>query len=514
MDLINKINAVWQKIGIVQRAMLVAVTLTFIAAAVFVTQWAQNPDMGLLYSNLNPDEAGMIVEKVSEQGIAYKLKSGGTSVYVPVERIAELRLTMAKEGLPKGSQKGFSIFDDEKIGVSPLVQNVNLKRALQEELAKSIQMIEGVDHARVHIVSTKQTFLRPTNTDTSAAVILKLRAGYGMSMVNIAAISHLVAGSVESLKPENITIVDSQGRLLSSNNEEGIGTGSGTVHDYKDRVEQNLSAKVEQMLATVLGPGRASVRVSAVIDMKSSNTITEKYDSQGKVPISEEITKNSEKENIATSDGTGQQPPGKETTDSIIKTEYLVGKTIEETMELPGEVVSLSVAAFVDLSPYEEASADGADTATETVTTAGPILTITDVEEVIRNSLGLKTTDALKVVDTKFNRPVQIEEIEDTGPNWQLYMALAKQGSLGLTVICALIVLKIFTKSSKSDSKTLASANLNQIAGGDGQMGLLAEGGGQTEQMNVLRQQIANAMQSNPDRAKQLFNSWVNQNGE
>ena len=512
MDLINKINAVWQKIGIVQRAMLAAVTMTFIAAAVFVTQWAQNPDLGLLYSNLTASEAGMIVEKVSEQGIAYKLKAGGTSVYVPFERIAELRLSLAKEGLPQDSQKGYSIFDNEKIGVSPIVQNVNLKRALQEELAKSIQMIEGVEYARVHIVSTKQSFLRPDDSDTSASVILKLRSGFGLSMTNIAAISHLVAGSVQSLKAENIKVVDNKGRLLSGSSDQAFGTGSGSMHDYKERVEQNLSAKVEQMLASVLGPGRASVRVSAVIDMTSSSIVTEKYDSAGKVPTKEEISKTVEKENTASSSGDNQQPLGNEKTDQTTLTEYLVGKTIEQKTELPGEIVSLAVAAFVDLSPYDQAAADGSET--ETTTQTGPVMAIADIEEVIRNSLGLKETDALKVVDTKFNRPVQAEEVVDEGPNWQLYMAIAKQGSVGLMVVCALIVLKIFSKGTKTSATELASVNANQIAGANGQMGMLPQGTGQTEQMFVLRQQIANAMQSNPDRAKQLFNSWVNQNGE
>ena len=154
------------------------------------------------------------------------------------------------------------------------------------------------------------------------------------------------------------------------------------------------------------------------------------------------------------------------------------------------------------------------DVASETNVVITMVSDTPDVEEIIRNALGLNETDSLKVVDTKFNRPVEIVESIEEGPNWPLYMAIAKQGSLGLMAICALIVLKIFSKGSKPTGMTLAASNLDQLSGGSSQMSLLPGDTGQTEQMMLLRQQIATAMQSNPDRAKQLFTSWVNQKGE
>ncbi len=503
MDLINKLNLIWQKIGIIQRAMLVTVLLTFVAAAVFVAHWSQKPDLTLLYSNLNPEEAGKITEKIAEQGIAYELKAGGTSVYAPRNKIAELRLMMAREGLPEGSQKGYKIFDDEKIGISPLVQNVNLKRALQDELAKSIQTIDGVEYARVHIVEARQTFLRPDSSETTASVVIKLKAGYILSSANIAAISHLVAGGVSGLKSENVTLVDSNGRLLSSNSDNSLDTGTGSIHDYKDRVEQSLANKAEQMLISVLGPGRASVRVSATINLTSSSTVTERYDPSGKVPIKEEIKTLTEKEGAGDPSSDEQAGGGNEKTDKVILTEFLVGKTIEQKSELAGNIESLAVAAFVDLSSPEPA--EGAESAAP----AGEMMQIADVETIIRNALGLKESDSLKVVNTRFNRPDEIV-VDTAEPKWQLYMDIAKQGSLGLMAICSIIVLKIFTRSPKPGSDAV---NSQQLSTSVNQTNLLSAGTGQSEQMMLLRQQITSAMQSNPERAKQLFNSWISQKG-
>src|SRR4030042_3027366 len=154
-------------------------------------------------------------QKISEKGIAYKIGNGGTTIDVPQEEVSQLRLDMAKAGLPESGQKGYGIFDDEKIGISPFVQSVNLKRALQEELAKSIQMIDGVTHVRIHIVSSEQTLFTSDSGKTTVSVVLRLKPGYRLSPVNIAAITHLVSGSVEGLTAENVTIIDSQGRLLS-----------------------------------------------------------------------------------------------------------------------------------------------------------------------------------------------------------------------------------------------------------------------------------------------------------
>lgn len=501
MNFFQKLNAVWQKVGLVQRALLIAIFLAFIGIGVLLVNWARRPDLRMLYQQLSPEEASKITEKINEKGIVYELRNGGTTIYVPKESVYQLRLDMAKDGLPEGQQGGYRIFDKEKIGVSPFVQNVNLQRALQEELAKSIQMIDGVVHARVHIVTPEQTLFTSEAGGTTASVVLRLKPGYRVSALNISAITHLVSGSVEGLTADNVTVIDSQGRLLSTQSDNTLASGAGTVQEYRERVEQNLSNKVEEMLKTVLGPGRATIRVSTVIDMNSINTVTEKLEPKG-VATKEEITSGSETEPAAASEAGQPAVAGGIKKDETIITEYEVGKTVKQEVILPGTIRSLSVAAFVDLSLTD---------ANDTASTGGSamIMQLAEVEEIIRNALGLKETDAIKVVNVKFHRPAIESTIDEKPSSWPRIMAIVRHASLGIMAICALLVLKIFKGARK---KAAAIAPPAQLTGGEGPAGFLPAETVTSEPL-VLRRQITSALQRNPDQVKQLFSSWLEEKG-
>lgn len=491
MAVLHRIKAIWDKIGLVQRALLVTIVVTFLIVGGLLVHWAQRPDMRLLYQDLAPEEASQITEKIGEKAIVYELRNGGTSIYVPKESVYQLRLDMAKEGLPSGGQGGYKIFDNEKIGVSPFVQSVNLKRALQDELAKSIQMIDGVSHARVHIVNPEQKLFATDEEQTSASVVLRLRPGYRLSGVNIAAITHLISGSVKGLKAENVTIIDSEGRLLSGKGDSGMASGASTVQDYKDRVEQGLVRKAEDMLAMVLGPGRATVQVSAVIDMNNISTITETYDPTGKVATKEEITSKSE---MGATPSGQKAAPGTTKKDETTTTEYQVGKTVKQQTVLPGKIKSLSVAAFVDLSVDANDTSAGGQTAL--------IMPVADVEEVIRNALGLQGTDSLKVVNARFHRTPEALIEEDPSP-WPRYMAMARQLSLGLMAVCAVAALRIF---SRARSKAAEADQGQLLPGAASESGALLPAA--AEPMAV-RRQIAQALKQNPDQVRQMFLSWI-----
>ncbi len=495
MELLHKIALVWQKISLVQRALLAAVLVASAIIGSLLVHWARRPDMRMLYQELTPGEAARITDKIAEKEIAYQLRDGGTTIYVPREHVYQLRLDLAKEGLPAGEQSGYKLFDDEKIGVSPFVQNVNLSRALQDELAKSIQMIDGVAHARVHIVNPEQNLFASEEGRTSASVVLRLKPGYRLSGVNIAAITHMVSGSVKGLKSEDVTVIDSQGNLLSGQNDSTLATGAGTVHDYKERVEQGLVKKAEDMLTMVLGPGRATVRVSAVVDMNSVSTVTEIYDPSAKVATKEEITNNSE----TGAGNAGQQAAaGSTKKDETILTEYQVGKTVKQQIVLPGEIRSLSVAAFVDLYVRD---------ANDTTTAAQPalIMEVAEVEQIIRTALGLKEADSLKVVNARFRQPTE-SLMEDEPTAWPRYLALARHLSLGIMAVCALIVFRIFSRARGKAAATLQAKQLTE--GGSTGGGLLPQGSPAAEPV-LLRRQITHALRSNPDQVREMFLNWI-----
>jgi len=502
MSFLQKIQAVWDNISLVQRALLIGVVVMLGIVGALLVQWAGKPDMRLLYQQVSPEEASKITEKIKEQGIAYELRNGGTTIYAPEEHIYQLRLDMAKDGLPVGEQGGYSIFDKEKVGASPFAQEVNFKRALQEELAKSIQMIEGVDYARVHMVNAEKNIFASKSRQTTASVVLRIRPGYTLSALNIAAITHLVAGSIEGLTSDKVTVIDSQGRLLSSESDQAGGTHkAGTVQAYKERVEQSLENKVEDMLTTVLGPGRAAVRVSAVIDMNSVSTVKETYEPKG-VVSKEDISKNEEKPGAAAGDGAGAAQ-GKSTKDETITTTYEIPKTVEQRDVLPGKIISLSASAVVDLSI---ADANG----TEEGAGSGKIMQLADVEKLIRNSLGLEPTDidSLTVIDAKIYRPMEnLVEIEPS--SWPRYMANVRQSSLGIMPVCALLVLRVF-KGAKN--KAMAAGIPGQLPAGEtSELAGLMAAPEQASDSLALRRQISGALRKNPEHVKKVFAGWIDE---
>ncbi|MEN6428848.1 MAG: flagellar basal-body MS-ring/collar protein FliF [Phycisphaerales bacterium] len=492
MEILQKLLLIWQKISLVQRVMLAAVALAALLIGTLLVHWAKKPDLRMLYQDLEPSEAAKITEKIAEKEIAYELRDGGTTVYVPRQYVYQLRLDLAKDGLPATEQNGYKLFDDEKIGISPFVQNINLNRALQDEMAKSIQTIDGIAHARVHIVSPEQKLLTSDEEQTTASVILKLRPGYRLSGTHVAAITHLVSGGVKGLKAENVTIIDSNGRLLSGKGDSAMTSGASTAQDYKERVEQGLVRKAEDMLTTVLGPGRATIQVSAVIDMNSISTITETYDPTGKVATKEESTTKSETGATAA----GQKAaPGTTKKDETVSTEYQVGKTVKQHTVLPGEIKSLSVAAFVDLSADANQVGAGGPPATA--------MTVTDVEQILRTALGLKETDSIKVVSAQFHRSTEVLAEEESSP-WPQYLAMARQLSLGIMAVCAMVVLRIF---SRARGKAVAAQT--ELPQGAAAGGMLTSGEPTVAEPLLVRRQIAHALKQNPDQVRQMFLSWI-----
>lgn len=486
---LDNLKELWNRTSLVQRVLLLAIVMACLGAAFLMVDYVRKPDLAMLYSSLNPEEGGKIVEKLRDEGCAYEVRNGGTAIFVPSDKVYALRLSLASQGLPKGEQAGYRILDDEKIGASPFSQRVNYNRAIEGELSKTIGMIDGVVNARVHVAQPEASLFADTAKQTSATVVLALRSGARLSPSNVAAVVHLLAGSVEGLAPEKVVVVDAAGTLLSGEGGNELAKKAGSFLDYKGQVEQYLSRKAEEMLIAALGPGRATVRVDATIETISLNSTTETYDPQKRVITKEELKSSS------TAGDAGAAGGGKE---EVSTNEYLVSRTVETKSELPGQVKSLSVAAFVDLTP--PASADGA-------APAQAALTIEDVQAIIQNAIGpMVTAQNIKVVNTPFYKPaLQADAGQDAQASRQFYLDIASRASLGLLAVGALLALKVIRKGR---DKALAGAAMGGTAAlaGAGAAALSAE-----SQMdpNLLRARITRALQDNPEEVKRLFTNWV-----
>ena len=511
--MLESLRQIWERLGLGQRALLVLILAACIGASALLVGWARKPHMALLYSGLEPGEAAKVTEKIQDAGVPYELKDGGTTIYADSKKIYSLRLSMAASGLPAGQNRGYQLLDETNIGISSFKERVNFTRAIEGELAKTIQLIEGVNLAKVHLVRPESRAFSSKQKTASATVVLGLKPGWRLSPSKVAAIIHLVAGGVEGLAPGGVVVVDSSGRLLTREGDNEFAGAAGSYLDYKGRVETYMAGKVEDLLVAALGPNRVSVRVDAEIDMSNVSETIEKYAPKGvltKEDTSTPVAMGGGKDKSG--DGDGKATSGGVTVGNKKElTEYKLSRTVSTTTELPGKIKSLTVAAFVDLSPPPVPEvAEG-----EEPPPPQKMPSLEDIEALIRNAIGIKAADkaTLKVVETTFPQPAEAALAstlpQDDGgmmsPAFLLQMA--RQASLGILVLGALLMLKIFSGAKKK--AILARQGQAGLESGDGAGRLLLP----TEIAEIdpkqLRSHISHALQENPDAVKRLFQRWV-----
>lgn len=337
---------------------LVVSVLVGVALLAFV---GSRPDFEVLYGNLAEEDATRVVSKLQELGVPYELGLGGRIIEVPREQIDELRLTLAGEGVLRGGSVGFELFDKDSWNMSRFVQEVNYRRALEGELARTISSVDEVERARVHLVLPERSpFVGDEQARPKASVVLTLRNGGRLAPKRVKGIVYLVSGSVEGLHPEDVSVIDTEGSLLTGTNrsEEEIGGVSSHQMEYRRELENNLEQRVTRMLEKIVGPGNAIVRIAAELDFRKVEKQEELYDPDSVVVRSEQ--KRSEKVAGSLAGGTpglGSNQPG-ETAGSVLSRgmpsemkeqvlNYEINKVVKRMVESAGAVERLSVAVLL-----------------------------------------------------------------------------------------------------------------------------------------------------------------------
>ena len=276
--LFKNIGSVVSQMSPSQVMMLLGVIAGTIIGGTYVVGWVGDTTYSTLYSGLDEAEAGEVVTYLSENKIPYQITGNGRTIEVPSSDVYQVRLSLASQGLPRGGNIGYSIFDQNNLGMTDFLQNLNFRRALEGELTRTITQLNEVQAARVHIVMPKERLFKEDQKEATASVVLKL-SGLGLSKQKVNGISHLVASSVEGLKPANITILDYNGNLLSSGqkNDEVAGLSSSQLEANK-QVEQYLENKAQTMLDGVLGLQKAIVRVTADLNFQQLERTSEIFD--------------------------------------------------------------------------------------------------------------------------------------------------------------------------------------------------------------------------------------------
>lgn len=281
-------NALFQQLknlGPMRLAALAGVGVGLLAFIIyFATRFAATP-MELLYGNLEAADSNRIVQELEAQNIPFELRNGGSEIYVPADQVLRQRVSMA-ELASGGATVGYEVFDDmDSLGATNFMQNVNLVRALEGELARTIAAIENVKAARVHLVMPKRELFSRETQEPSASIYVKMQSGR-LNQQQVNAVQHMVAAAVPQLEPSRISIVDEQGTLLSRNFENDADMLAFTRQEMRLKVEQSMARSVEQLLEQTVGPGKVRAEVSAELNFDRTVTEEDIYDPESAVPRS------------------------------------------------------------------------------------------------------------------------------------------------------------------------------------------------------------------------------------
>ncbi|MBP2673411.1 MAG: fliF, partial [Deltaproteobacteria bacterium] len=341
-----------------KQAIAVAVTVASIALVVLAFSWSQKEDYQILFTNLSETDSGQIAQKLKEMKVPYRAEAGG--IYVPSDKVYDVRLQLASQGLPQGGGIGFEIFDKTSFGTTEFVQKLNYKRALQGELARTIMAMGAVEQCRVHLaIPERSLFVREGEEERpTSSVLVRLRQGKNLSPTQVEGIVHLVASSVEGLDSKDVTVVDTKGNVLSKSSGDVAGMNSGQF-EFQGSYAKDLEARIASILEPVVGKGKVRAKVSAEIDMSRVETTEEKFDPESQVVRSEQ--KQTEKSSTVGASGVpgvSSNLPGKKTAASTPSqgasekqsqtVNYEITKVVSRTVNTPGLVKKITAAVLVD----------------------------------------------------------------------------------------------------------------------------------------------------------------------
>jgi flagellar M-ring protein FliF len=437
-----------------------------IALVVGVWLWSQKPEYSVLFSNIDEKDGGAIIAALTQQNVPYRVENGGAAILVPAQRANELRLTLANQGLPKGGSVGFELMENEKLGLSQFHEQVNYQRALEGELARTIQSIDSIAAARVHLAIPKQTAFLRNEQKPTASVVVSLRPGRKLENIQIAGIVHLIASSVPEMAADQVSLIDQNGNLLA-HQRKGPALDE-TQLEYVQSIEEGYIARIQKILEPVLGTKNFRAQVTADVDFDDTEMTSESYkpNPNPNTAIRSQQTAESTSNNpgaIGVPGALSNQPPvpasAPLTSPAIVSTpqsgtssstplnssktattNYELDKTVQHVKRSLGQVRRLSVAVVVN-NKAEKNPKDGS--IKSVALTEDEVKKINDV---VREAVGYddKRGDTINVTNTAFTDPVT-EDI----PHLPFYkdpdiLAMIKEGARWL--VLALVLLLVYRK--------------------------------------------------------------------
>ena len=526
-QILLQLQNLFKSLGLGKRIALLILAVGSIAGFVFLMNWAGEPEFHPLYSNLAANDAGIILNRLKEQKIPYRLSADGSTILIPQERIYETRMALASEGVPQGGSIGFELFDDTKLGMTEFEQNVNYQRALQGELVRTINGFAEVESCRVHIVMPEKSLFIDEQESASASVVLKLHHGKWLSQQQIQGIVHLVSSSVSRMNPENVTVVDSNGRLLTGQNDpSGVASLSSDQLDYQAKIERKLENRVLSMLEKALGANRAIVRVSCALNFKRHEMTEERYLPENQVVRSEQMFNETTREKDPTPQGIpGIQSNLPETSPALNKTtdsenttfakqdrtvNYEIGKLTSRTLEPVGTMERISVAVLVDGTYQSNAKEDGKLESTYVPRSAEEL---TKIENLVKSAVNFVAArgDKVEVVNIPFESARIVEpEADSMIESWlsklKNYKPYFKYTFLSLFLILTFIfvvqpLIRWLTAQTETDTEILEQLPKT--------VGELEEDYGADPKQLTFKDQVSQLIASDNEASVGVMRDWL-----
>jgi len=523
-EILDAVRNFWKKLTGPQKIILVAAPVIVATALITLIFWASRPEYTVLFSDLKTEEAGAITEALKGLDVQYQLADGGSTIEVPHKNVAEVRLQLANQGLPSESTFSFDYLNEMRIGETDEDRKLRYILGLQTELEQTIGTLDGVEYARVHIVMPENALFSEQQEATTAAVTIKRKYGKEMSEDQVRAIANLLSYSVEGLSIDKVTIVDTNGNVLS----DILGSStspqklSATQLQVQQTYENDIQSSVQTMLDKVFGAGNTIVRANATLDFDQKK-ITSQKSEDGAVTSRQEV---SEKSSSTSANGgvagtetnvpgypvTGQSGTTSTSEKNSLTENFQPSVTQEETIVSPGQIKRLTVSVLADSDSVTDEQLD-------------------NIKNIVSSAVGYNQDrgDVIEAARLPFEKTTALEKqaaIEEAARKAQILLYAEIGGGVLLAIILLIAILR-----SRSKKKELAIESMDMADGSkfvtlqeaeqilasqieaerQADLKLARKRAKTTEEIEKekIRQEVEKYTMENPDDVARLVKTWL-----
>jgi flagellar M-ring protein FliF len=456
--MLNQFQRMRQLIGQMSGGMQVAaagILIAVIAGALFFATRSEPARMEVAFSGMTTEDAASVADVLRDNGVEYEVSSDGSTIRVPSDRVADARLMAASQGLPDGGTVGFELFDNTSFGVTNFQQQVNFQRALEGELARTINRLDAVQSSRVMLAMPEESLFIDDQQPTTASAVLRLKSGQSLPPDQLRGIAHLIAGSVEGLEPQDITIVSTEGMMLWDGAAVAQTPMAGAEDQFTARqtYETSLERSIQEIVERVVGAGQSSVSVSAVMNWDQRTVENQTFSPEGLEP-----QVRSQQETLRTTTSSTEGAGGVPGTDSNIPTDqepvegegeglletfsdtvtnYELSSSVESIVEAPGDVERLSVAVILNQERVDPE-------------------VVLQIEDLVRSAVGLEDGrgDQMTVAAVPFSEDGLLDVGELPGPSL-LDRILPLATIAVMILIPAALLFLLYRMLSKTDEEAV-----------------------------------------------------------